>query len=242
MQGANLLLSRLDRLKTLRRERRGDAERDARLDRLTEWQSRRLARTHADLLASPRYRPAIEFFLSDLYAPMDFSQRDRALTRISPILARALSEKALRTMGLALEMNVLTEELDSALEQSLVEIGFPEPLTEERYAAAYRRCANPDQRRRQIELIREVGEDLDAVVARPWVKRGLAMARRPARLSGLGDLHGQLERGFDAFHHMRGASEFLDAIVGRELEIMERIFAEHPEPFDDRTAEGRAEQ
>ncbi len=37
------------------------------LDILQRWQSARLARTYADLLASPRYRPAAAFFLDELY-------------------------------------------------------------------------------------------------------------------------------------------------------------------------------
>ncbi|HQF71675.1 MAG TPA: hypothetical protein PLH39_10395, partial [Promineifilum sp.] len=32
---------------------------------LRRFQSQRLARTHGDLLASPRYRPAAQFFLDD---------------------------------------------------------------------------------------------------------------------------------------------------------------------------------
>ncbi len=232
MRGADLLLRRLDQLKELRRQRQQDVSRSARLDRLTAWQGERLARTHGDLLANPRYRSAVEFFLSDLYAPQDFSHRDHKLARISPMLSRVLSEQALQTMGLALEMNVVTEELDAAMEMWLTEDGFPEPLTEETYARAYRSSSEFDKRRRQIELIREVGEDLDEIVTRPWIRRALQMAGRPARMSGLGDMHTLLERGFEAFHRMRGAQEFLDTIVGRELAIMQRIYDRHPRPFE----------
>ncbi len=234
MNGAEVLTQRLSRLKALRRERRLDAERDRRLRRLTEWQGHRLARTHGDLLASERYRPAIRFFLDDLYAPKDFSQRDRDLMKLSPMLARVLPESSLHTVGLAIEMNVLTEELDAATDAALVAMEPPagdETLTEERYAEAYRRAGDGAKRRRQIELIREVGEDLDHIVRRPWLKSALAMARGPARMSGLDDLHGLLVRGHEAFSHMRGAGEFLEAICGRELAIMERVFEGHPEPF-----------
>ncbi len=231
MKGTDQLLRRLRRLKELRRERSRDAEKNARLHRITEWQGRRLARTHADLLESPRYRPAVRFFLDDLYAPRDYSRRDRDLMKISPLLARALPESALHTMGLALEMNVLTEEVDAAMDRALIELEAVNPLTEEIYARAYRRCDDAARRRRQIELIREVGQDLDQVVQRPWVEKGLRMARRPARMSGLEALHELLVRGFYAFRGMNGAGEFLDAICGREMMILERIYDRHPEPF-----------
>jgi len=232
MRGADLLLRRLDQLRELRRQRQQDVTRCARIDRLTAWQGDRLARTHDDLLANPRYRSAVEFFLSDLYTPQDLSHRDRKLARISPTLSRVLSDQALRTMGLALEMNVVTEELDAAMEEWLTEDGFPERLTEPIYVRAYRLSGNADKRRRQIELIREVGEDLDEIVTRPWIRRALQMAGGPARMSGLGDMHTLLERGFEAFRRMRGAQEFLDTIVGRELEIMQRIYDRHPRPFE----------
>jgi hypothetical protein len=39
------------------------------LERLSDWQSRRLAVTYADLARDPRYAEAIGFFQSDLYGP-----------------------------------------------------------------------------------------------------------------------------------------------------------------------------
>ena len=229
MNGADLLTQRLRQFDALRHARRLDPERD-RLGR-SEWQGQRLARTHADLLASPRYRPAVRFFLDELYAPRDYSRRDRKLMNISPVLTRVLSEAALQTLGLAIEMNVLTEELDAATDDALLEMEQPSSLTEEHYVEAYRRCGHSDKRRRQIELIRAVGEELDAVVHLPFVKQGLKLARAPARVAGLSDLHDLLTRGHEAFSGMRGADEFLDAICGRELRIMQRIYDRHPEPF-----------
>ena len=49
---------------------------------LREWQSERLAHTHADLLADRRFGPACRFFLSDVYAARDFSQRDHDIERM----------------------------------------------------------------------------------------------------------------------------------------------------------------
>jgi len=48
-------------------------ELDPRLALLRTWQSQRLAQTYTVLLADPHSSPALRFFLSDLYAPRDFS-------------------------------------------------------------------------------------------------------------------------------------------------------------------------
>jgi toxin YoeB len=52
-----------------------DMERE--LGILRRWQSARLAHTHADLLHSPRYQPAADFFLNELYGDRDFRQREQ---------------------------------------------------------------------------------------------------------------------------------------------------------------------
>lgn len=54
--------------------------------RLRAWQSDRLAATYRDLLDSERYRAAARFFLTDLYGPKDFSERDHEVERILPTM------------------------------------------------------------------------------------------------------------------------------------------------------------
>ena len=83
--------------------------------RLKEWQAARLARTYADLLASPRYRPAAAFFLSDLYGPKDFRTRDEELARVVPIMVHVLPARALLTLLEAVKMDTLSESLDLSL-------------------------------------------------------------------------------------------------------------------------------
>ena len=55
---------------------------------LKGWQQQRFARTHASLLAHPRYGRAANFFLNELYGPQDFAQRDAQFSRIVPALVR----------------------------------------------------------------------------------------------------------------------------------------------------------
>ena len=75
------------------------------LERLAEWQARRLRVTYADLAADPRYSAAIEFFQNDLYGAADFSQRDADLARVVPMLVRVLPESVIMTAAAAMELN-----------------------------------------------------------------------------------------------------------------------------------------
>ena len=47
----------------------------------------------------------------------------------------------------------------------------------------------------------------------------------PAELAGLGALQSFLERGYAAFRVMRGGSEFVEIVAGRERAISEATFA-----------------
>ncbi|HSD59344.1 MAG TPA: hypothetical protein VLC55_00630 [Burkholderiales bacterium] len=230
--GAELLKLQIERNRAYRESHAADPSLGRALQVLRRWQAQRLAQTYADLLASERYRPAAEFFLTDLYGEKDFTKRDQEVERVYPSMVKVLPDAALHTIALAVEVHVLSAELDQALWEVLTgELGVKERITEAQYAEGYRRCANLAQRRRQVQLIRRVGDDLDAVVAKPMLYQVLKLARKPAQVAGFAELHDFLERGFGAFRHMGGAEEFLETIVSRETRLLERIFAGHPRPF-----------
>ena len=95
------LASGLARVIELRRALHADAPLAERWLAIKRWQATRLARTYPDLLASPRYRPACEFFLDEIYGAKDFESRDQEALRVVPKLARMLPERAVETMALA---------------------------------------------------------------------------------------------------------------------------------------------
>jgi hypothetical protein len=217
-------------------------ELDASLRRLRLWQSARLAQTHADLLESHRFGPACRFFLTDIYAPRDFSRRDQDIEYLYAIMSSFLPEFLLKVVRKAIEMNDLTNELDLALSRVLVEdlgitgngsgaSGVHAQITPQLYAEAYRICDNFAERAHQIELIGEVGRMVDRATRIPLIGVTLHLARRPATRAGWGELHGFLNRGYTAFKHMGRADKFLQTIQQREMSILERIYEHHPNPF-----------
>ncbi len=201
-----------------------DAQARAWTHALKNWQARRLARTHADLLAEPRHGPAARFFLQDLYGAKDFSQRDAELARLVPMLVRLLPESALATIADAIEMDALSERLDMAMATQLRE---PDALAidEAAYADAYRHAGSRGDRERQIELIVSIGQSLDRLVRHRMLGRLLGAMGAPARVAGLSRMHDFLVRGFEAFRAMGGASAFLARIETRERAILEALHA-----------------
>lgn len=200
---------------------------------LRRWQSQRLARTHADMLADLDYEPACRFFLSDIYAPRDFSQRDHDVERMYTFMSKILPDRMLHGLGLVIELNDLTHQLDEHLLQVLVDdLGVTDTITEEQYAEAYRICDNYADRVRQIDLVVEIGWSVEGVVHTRWAGMTLRLARGPAYRAGWGELQDFLERGYDAFKQMDDAEYFLGTIREREMQILDQIFAGDPDPFD----------
>lgn len=195
---------------------------------LARWQTGRLGHTHADLLASRRYGPAASFVFTDLYGDRDYSPRDEDLERVYPVMVRMMPSGALESIILALETHALTQSLDIAMVDQLERLGAASRIDAAAYARAYRSCGNAPLRRRQIDLVMETGQMLDRVVDHRVIYTLIRLAHGPAHMAGFGALHDFLERGFKAFRHMRGASDFLHTIHDRETRIMHHILSEDP--------------
>lgn len=225
------LLRELSRVSRLHDERRANPILAGALERLGAWQSLRLAQTYADLAAQPRYAAAVAFFQTDLYGNADYAQRDADLARVVPVMAKMLPARVIATIAQAMELNALSHELDRTLLARLPRADGHFTVAE--YCKAYRRMGNGPARERQIRLIGDIGGALDSYVTKPLIRTALAMMRRPAKLAGYSQLHDFLERGFEAFRRMAGASEFLATVAMRETALMQSIFAGEVAPFPD---------
>ncbi len=199
---------------------------------LRQFQANRLAKTYADLLATKRYGPACRFFLSDIYAPKDFSQRDHDGETIYRLMRKFLPERMLHLLGRVLTLNRLTQELDERLADAIFnQLGATDTITPQLYAEGYRLCDNYQEREEQIDMIVEVGWGVDRLMKNPLTAPTLRMAKVPAKVAGWTELHDFLERGYRAFKKMRGAKHFLETIESREKKILHNLFSAEPDPF-----------
>jgi hypothetical protein len=205
---------------------------DPNLVLLREWQSNRLANTYSDLMSKRRYALAGEFFLNDIYAARDFSQRDNDLEYLYDVMSSVLPKFMLTLVEHTIELNNLSNLLDAKLLSALRdELDLRDEITPAMYSDGYRICDNYDERKLQIELILEVGKQVDMTTKIPLLGTALKMATGPAHRTGWGDVHNFLARGFRAFKQMRGAKIFLDTVEKREMHILDQIFMGNKNPF-----------
>jgi hypothetical protein len=187
---------------------------------LKAWQQKRFARTHAGLLAHPRFGRAARFFLEELYGPQDFTQRDAQFSRIVPALVRLFPHDTVRTVESLAQVHVLSEQLDTAM---AIHLG-DRPPARASYVQAWQATGEAGARARQIALVMSVGQALDRHTRSFMLRASLKAMRGPARAAGMGALQAFLEGGFDAFGAMGGATEFLQAIETRENALAKRLF------------------
>lgn len=217
------LTARLEAGVELRGRIRTDAEAARGRLSLRDWQSERLARTHGDLLADPRFHDTAVFFLSEIYGAKDTVKRDADIARVVPTVAKLLPISGLETVADAIELDTLSEVLDAEMVTVLGD--RIETIDARSYGEAYRRVGRRAEREHQIDLIEHLGHALDHLTHHSFAGAALTMMRRPARLAGFGDLQTFLEDGYRAFRKMGGADEFLERIVGRERTVMTAVFA-----------------
>jgi len=208
---------------------RADEKLTQRLVELQDWQRQRLDACYDDLRQTPRYRPACDFFLDELYGGKDFRERDRQLSRVVPVMRRFLPDHLLMAVGDAMRLQAVSLEFDLDMAELLLDAAV---MDQPAYAKAYREQGAWDERIAQIELIEGLGQVLDETVHRPMVHRLVRMMKGPAVLAGFGALQGFLTRGLDAFARMHGADYFLETITSRERSALEAMRDGADWPFE----------
>ncbi len=222
---AQQILDGLQAVAAERAARAKDAALSSAVDGVKRYQHARFALTYADLMAQQRYARAAEFFLTDLYGPGDFTDRDAQFARIVPALVRLFPAHIVGTVAELSELHALSERLDTAAAQHwLASRVGNEPMSGAAYGELWRAVGQPLARERQIGLMVSVGQALDRYTRSIVLRQSLRLMRGPAAAAGLGALQAFLERGFDTFREMAGAAHFLSTIATRERELAARLF------------------
>jgi hypothetical protein len=199
-------------------------------DRLQQWQRARLARSFEDLAGQEGYRPAVHFFLSELYGGLDFRQRDQDMGKVMPVMIRFLPDRTLGTMSEAFELQAISLEFDMAMAAEMAQRRLA-GLDMQKYCDVYRAANDRPGRERQILLIRKLGYDLDKLVQWPLVNYLVRLLRGPAHAAGFGSLQEFLETGLASFRALEDPARFVETIYEREWDAMENLFAGADRPF-----------
>jgi hypothetical protein len=190
---------------------------------LQTFQSQRLRRDHADLGAEPQYRQIAEFFFEEMYGPHDFSSRDAQARRLHQFV-HLVPGLAVRDVQDVLELIELTNQLDDAVAAELALLQAPLDFDEIIYERAYRRCDNYGDRVRQIDLIRNSLYNVYRMTRKPLIGAVLQRTHGLAQTVGMTDIHRFLVRGYQAIQPVRDIHRFVETILLREQDRLDRIY------------------
>lgn len=225
---ADQICQALETVARLRQQRMSQPALAAANAAIKRFQARRFQATYPDLLQSPRYQTAAQFFLHELYSDKDYAERDQQFARIANTIAKLFPQSVVNTAAALAEVHALTERLDDAMAHAYLALqaANPELSVAASYIACWRQVADPVARHQQLQVVLALGVSLNGLTRKPGLRMLLKMMRGPASAAGLASLQKFLESGFDAFQTMRGADEFLKLITARETHWITRLFEE----------------
>lgn len=222
-QGIREALARVARI---RQQTTADPVLAAAVTTVKTWQSRRFACTYADILGrdATGYRPAAEFFLTELYSAQDYTDRDAQFSRIAGPIDKLFPAKV-GALALALaQLHAMTEALDQAMGRAWPATG----TAANGYVAAWRSVGRRSERQAQLDIVLGIGTELGKLTRTVGLRSLLRMMRTPAHAAGLGALQGFLESGFDTFGALGrtrgGVQGFLGLIAQREQALITQLF------------------
>ena len=210
----------------------------AAVSEIKAFQAQRFNGTYFDLLHTPQYQPATQFFLEELYSEKDYSQRDTQFSRITGTLERMFPKQVVQTAVSLAELHSLTEDLDLAMAQCWLNSTKTQPKTTdttERYISAWNKVGRRADRDAQLSGSLAVGQELVTLTRTPGLRMALKMMRKPASLAGMAALQHFLESGFDTFAAMtpkkpskngepEGPAFFLETVKKREAALIDQLF------------------
>ncbi len=190
----------------------------------------RFQRSYADVLIHGDWGDAAQFFLQELYADRDFSQRDAEFGRIAPTIERLFPQSVVQVATTLAQLHALTEQLDHRMAMAVLATTPTNPsdaVVRAIYPAAWQRVAQLEARAEQLALVGHLGAELVKITRIRGLRTLLRMMRGPAHAAGLEHLQHFLERGFDTFAAMQrskaGAAGFLHTVHQREQAWIARL-------------------
>lgn len=210
----------------------------ARLLAVQNWQKKRMEHTHKTLFAVPAHQLMTQYFLTRLYAGPDFAilanQFERVITKAQKF-EKLVPASTIRTGCDGIELAVLAIELD----QQLAEILLQDPLDntaleldDEAVIALYHKANQVEARLHQLDLLDKLGYSLDKYVRSFVLQSAFKMAKGAAKRHDFEPMYAFLDEGFAAMKPLKSAEEFVGVFTQQEREVIERVHAGTPNPFE----------
>lgn len=195
------------------------------LNEVQALQRLRIKHTHNELFEQSDNQLMADYFLTQLYGGKEFKLLAVQLARILPQakkLESLIKESALQTGSMAIQAAVLAIELDMHLAQWL--IAHDLPANEDNVMTAYNTIDESDERREQINNLKEVCYRTDKYLNSFFLQKAFQLAKSTVYHLNYQLLYDFVEAGFTAMKPLDSVSSFIDPFCARELMIIDRTY------------------
>lgn len=212
-----------------------DARLAQRLADVQNWQKQRIRHTHADFFAKPENQLMADYFLNRLYGGPNFNELAFQIGRIinnAGIVEKVIPASAIRTGNAGVELAVLAIQMDQDLAQHILQ-HYPvdQSLNDEVMCATYLKLDQYQPRQHQMDLLDELGHNMDKYVRSRMIRAAFKLAKGPAHKYRIESMYDFIGEGFAAMEPLPSAASFVETFTTREREIIEKVHAGDTQPF-----------
>lgn len=212
-----------------------NAQLQQRLRDVQAWQKQRMQKTHAKQFAEKNNVLMAEYFLNRLYGGDDFDTLAEQIARLTKYAHKAeklIPANAIRTGASAIELAILAVRLDEQVAIQLLADHHPaELLTDEIMRVAYLKLDQGELRLKQLDLLDQLGHNLDQYMRSFMVQAAFKMCKGAATKYRFEMMYEFLQEGFLAMKPLKSAEKFVTEFTQVERKIVAKVHAGDPNPF-----------
>lgn len=206
-----------------------------RLHEVQAWMKTRIAATHQAFFALPENQLMAQYFLNRLYGGPDFDAMAQQIERLLKYAHKAeslLPENAIKTGTKSVSLAVLATQLDEQVAiQLLQDYPLDTPLTDEIMRQTLIKLDQGEARYEQLQLLDELGLTLDKYMRSTMMYAAFKMCKGIANKYQFERMYAFIQEGFAAMKPMKSAANFIKTFTEKEREIIDKVHAGHPTPF-----------
>ncbi len=206
-----------------------------RLQDVQAWQKQRMQATHSKQFAEKQNVLMSEYFLNRLYGGPDFDALAEQIARLMKYAHKAeklIPENAVKTGTSGVSLAILAVQLDEQVAMQLLEDYHPhEALNDEMMRLTYLKLDQGQSRLKQLDLLDQLGFSLDKYMRSFMVQTAFKMCKGAASKYNFNIMYEFMQDGFLAMKPLKSAEKFVKDFTAVERQIIHKVHAGAPHPF-----------
>lgn len=207
-----------------------------RLHDVQNWLKQRIEQTHHVFFNQPENRLMAQYFMNRLYGGADFDQLAHQIERLLKYahkVEKIIPANAIQTGTKSVSLAVFATKLDEEIAILLLN-DYPAdaPIDHEMMRQILIKANQKQQRLIQLQQLNELGLALDKYMRSKMMYAAFKMCKGTAYKHLFDLMYDFIQEGFAAMKPLKSAEKFIQTFTAVERNIVEKVHAGHPHPFD----------